>query len=167
MTKRLMVLLVVAGMAVAVMAVPAGAAPADGNGNGFVSVFDFPDIPIPCIDGDELVLDVVGWEKGKEFKGNGNRNVGLTVFHMVFTFTNPLSEDTFVYRDVGPDRVYVDADGNFVLNTSGRPANAGGQGFSLNGHMVMTFDGDWNVIDLVWYGNEGPTDVELACAAIG
>jgi hypothetical protein len=144
------------------------APPADGHGNGSVNGFDFPDNPWSCDGGDNLLFDIVGWDKGKAFKGNGNRNLGLTVFHMVFTFTNPASEDTFVYRDVGPDRVYFDADGNFVVATSGRPGDAGGQGYSLNGHMVMTFDGPGGtLLSVVWHGNEGLTAFELACAARG
>jgi hypothetical protein len=167
MRKRLMALLAVAAMGMAVMAVPAAAAPADGNGNSFVGEFAATDVPIACTGGDDIELDVSGWFKGREFTGDDNRHVELAVFHQVRTYSNA-DGDTFVYRDVGPDLVYFDGDGNFVIATTGRPGDAGGEGFSLNGHMVMTLDPNtFDVISVVWHGNEGPTADDQACAAIG
>ena len=108
---------------------------------------------------------VTGWLKGKEFGGAGHRNVELTVFHFVVTYTN-VDGDTFTYRDVGPDRSYVDSDGNFVFTITGRPGDPLSEGFSLRGHVVITVNPDGDVIDVSVQGNQGSHPDDAACAAL-
>jgi hypothetical protein len=137
------------------------AVPADGSGNKFVVSFEDLGIEIDC-DGEMIWLDAVGWFQEREFLQEGNRNLALTVFHLSLTYYNAEGE-TFTYMDVGPDHVFVDGEGNIVVSIVGRPGNAGGQGESLRGRMVIDPEtGD--VISV--HGNLQPTDTDLACAAL-
>ena len=52
------------------------------------------------------------------FDHAGNRHVELDVFQRLFTFTNSAGE-SFVWHDVGPDRLWVE-DGNLMLAVTGR-----------------------------------------------
>lgn len=131
--KRLMT---AAGVAVVfVLAVPSAAlaAPADGNGNKSVDQFEFFDIPIFCDEADEipdLSLDVAGFIQFKEFDGRGNPNLDLSVFHVNDTFTNPAGE-SWTWRDRGPDRFYLDGNGDVILTITGR------SGANNIGHVVI------------------------------
>ena len=126
---RLLVMLIAVGMLVA-LAAPVSAAPADGNGNKSVEVLVGGGV-LECGEGD-LDVHVEGWEQGKEFNGEGNRNLGLTVFHLDVTYTNS-EGDTWVWRDRGPDRVYFDGE-FFFLAISGRA------GANNIGHLVVNLD---------------------------
>jgi hypothetical protein len=112
------------------------AAPADGNGNKFAEYFEEYGIPIFC-DADDIVdltLDFVGWFQGHEFKGRGNRNVDITVYHFDLVYTNALGE-SWTWRDRGPDRFY------YVVNELGDPelhwAITGRSGLNVVGHAVF------------------------------
>ena len=112
------------------------AAPADGNGNKFVGYFEDYDVGVFC-DADEvpdLTLDIVGWFQGRVFRGNGNRNVDITVYHFDFVYTNAQG-DMWTWRDRGPDRFYE------VVNESGESelhwAITGRSGLNVIGHAVF------------------------------
>jgi hypothetical protein len=62
--------------------------------------------------------------------GGSGGNLELNVFHLVFTFTNEAGE-TFVFNDVGPDRVYV-KNGELFLAITGRSTATG-----IIGHVVL------------------------------
>jgi hypothetical protein len=109
------------------------AAPADGNGNKDVDQFEFFDIPIFCDETDEipdLSLDVAGFIQFKEFDGEGNPNLELAVFHIDATFSNS-DGDSWTWRDRGPDRSYVDSNGDVILTITGR------SGANNIGHVVL------------------------------
>lgn len=153
---------------VLVVAAPVSAGPpADGNGNQEVVPVD-AFFPIAC-NGDVLDVGVTGWLKIREFRGEGNRNIALTIVHLDITFTNPETGETYTYLDVGPDRSYIDSDGNFVLTITGRPSDPlfPEGGFSLRGHVVLTFDvNTFELLDVSVHGNQGPTPDAAACAAL-
>jgi hypothetical protein len=152
----------VAAIALLVAIAPAGAAPDDGNGNQFVIVVDEV-VPIDCGAAGMIEGHAVGWIKGREFQGGGNRNIELVVFHLELTYTND-DGATFQYIDVGPDHAYIDKDGNLVLTITGRPGDSNDS--SLQGHWVLVFDAAGNLISLTPHGNLGPTSDELACDAL-
>ena len=152
----------VAAIALLVSIATAGAAPGDGNGNQFVIVVDEV-VPVDCGAAGMIEGHAAGWVKGREFRGRGNRNIELVVFHLVLTYTNDDGE-TFRYIDVGPDHSYVDKDGNLVITVTGRPANTNQS--SLQGHWVLVFDPAGNLISITPHGNLGPTSDELACDAL-
>ena len=104
-------------------------APADGNGNKLVFSID-ETFPVNCGD-EELVAHAVGWFQVRLFKGAGNRNVELDVFHLVQTFTN-LAGESFAFRDVGPDHYYFDDEGNLIVTVTGRSTGSG-----VIGHVVI------------------------------
>ena len=159
---RTFMAIVVAAMALLVAIAPAGAGPGDGNDNQFVVVVD-ETVPVDCGAGGTIEGHAVGWFKGREFQGGGNRNIELVVFHLVLTYTNE-GGATFRYIDVGPDHAYIDKDGNFVLTVTGRPG--GTNDASLQGHWVMVFDAAGNLISITAHGNLGPSSDELACDAL-
>jgi hypothetical protein len=130
-------------------------APADGNGNKLVFSID-ETFPVNC-GGEELVGHAVGWFQVKLFKGAGNRNVELDVFHLVQTFTNPAGE-TFVFRDVGPDHYYFDDEGNLIVAVTGRSTGSG-----VIGHVVInTTTGEVTLVA----GKEFGSAEALACEAL-
>ncbi len=158
--RSVMIKLVVVALVFGLAPMALGA-PADGNGNKFAAELDeeIPDA-YQCGGGEWLDLHFGGWIQGKAFQGKGNRNIQLTVFHIILTFTND-EGDTFVYSDVGPDHAYIDKDGNFVVTITGRPGDVNGEGFALNGHAVVVNG------ELEWHaGKEGPIADDQACAAI-
>ena len=103
--------------------------PSDGNGNKVVIPID-ETFPVDCGD-EELLGSAVGWIQLRLFKGAGNRNLELDVFHTVLTYTNSAGE-TFTFRDVGPDHYYLDDDGNLIVAISGRST-----GSNVIGHVVI------------------------------
>ncbi len=120
-------------MLVVALAPAALAAPADGNGNKSVEPLEFFDIPIFCDETDEipdLSLDVTGFIQFKEFGGQGNPNLELAVFHIDAMFSNSDGE-SWTWRDRGPDRSYVDRDGDVILTITGR------SGANNIGHVVL------------------------------
>ena len=128
------------------VAAPAGAAPNEGEtGNKSVSTVSIFDIgPIPCEDG-ELFLDIMGWEQTKSFEGENNRNAFLTVFHTDLTFRNEATGESWTFRDRGPDKGYIDQDGNFVLTLSGRSSGSG-----VIGHTAVI---EWDFANPEIHGN--------------
>jgi hypothetical protein len=131
--KRLSITLAFVVLFLMASAPAALAAPADGNGNKEVDTFEFSDIPIFCDDIDEiadLTLDVTGFIQFKEFDGKGTANLELTVFHVDAVFSNSDGE-TWTWRDRGPDRTYLDGDGNLIVTITGR------SGANNIGHVVF------------------------------
>ena len=114
----------------------AAAGPADGNGKKRVFNISALDLPVDCnMDGTaDLSADVVGWIQGKDFQGNGNRNIQLTVFHLDIIYTNAAGE-MWTWRDRGPDRLYFieDEGGNphLIVTVQGR------SGINIIGHVVI------------------------------
>lgn len=159
---RTFMLIAVSAIALVIAVAPAGGAPNDGNGNQFVVELDEV-FPIDCGAAGTIELHVSGWFKGREFQGNGNRNIELVVFHIELTYSNDAGE-TFTYLDVGPDHSYIDQDGNLVLTVTGRPG--GTNDASLQGRWVFVFDPAGNLISVTSHGKLGPTSDELACAAL-
>lgn len=131
--KHLTTAMAAAVLFVVAVAPAALAAPADGNGNKGVDQFEFFDIPIFCDETDEipdLSLDVAGFIQFKEFDGEGNPNLELAVFHIDATFSNSDGE-SWTWRDRGPDRSFVDSNGDVILTITGR------SGANNIGHVVL------------------------------
>jgi hypothetical protein len=91
-----------------------------------------------------------------QFMGGEGGNLELNVVHLVFTFTNREGE-TFVFLDVGPDRVFV-KDGQLFLTITGR-ANVVG----TIGHVVIDLATGEAVLVA---GKAIPALEELACEAL-
>jgi hypothetical protein len=143
--------------AVLAPAAPVGAQPPQVNKPVVVELDE--NLQIGCADGTTLDLHI-----GGSIKLMPNPNVGLTVFQVVLTYANEDGE-TWVYHDVGPDRTYLDDDGNLVIEIMGRPGNA--FGFSLSGRAVIVVDPETgNVLSATYHGKTGPIQDELACAAL-
>ena len=111
---------------------------ADGNGNKFVVHIDGVEFDGPnvCPDGTELDIVIDGWFQGRSFEQDKNKNVVLTVFRLTWTFTNSVSDETFAFQEVGPDRVYME-DGKFFVAITGRIPFLG-----LIGHAVFDLSTD-------------------------
>ncbi|MBW3553145.1 MAG: hypothetical protein KY466_06535 [Gemmatimonadetes bacterium] len=106
--------------------------PADGNGNKEVIPIDFfiPDWTI-CESGEPLDLKVNGWVQVRFFDQPDNRNIQLTAVQLVVTYSNSAGE-TFVWHEVGVDRVYFDQNGDLIVSSTGRIGPAG-----LIGHLIL------------------------------
>jgi hypothetical protein len=131
-------------------------APADGNGNKQVITFneDVPD-PLTCPNGAELRLNFRGWVQVKLFENS--RRVELDVWHTTHTWTNAAGE-TFVDREIGPDRYYLDRDGNLILSITGHsPA------FGVMGQIVINLT-TGEVVKVT--GPSHPDHLTLACEAL-
>ncbi len=111
-------------------------------------------------DGTEIVVHWEGWFQGKTFKGKGNRNLELLVFHIEGTFS--LGDATFTYLDVGPDHYYLNKNGELVVTITGRPSDPIGEGFSLTGHVVLNLD--TGAVEI--HGNLSPSPEAQACEAL-
>ncbi len=136
--------------------------PADGTGNK--AVFHWDDTyPVTCGNGEELTLHDVGWAQFKIFGPPNNRNVELGVFHIVVTYANAHG-DTWVWRDVGPDHLYVDGDELFVTIT-GRSTASGNvdRDVIVVGHVVLNLTSG-EVVFVA--GRELGTVDDLACDAL-
>ena len=159
MRKRSMMLLVVAAMGVSMLAIPAAMAGPGSNQNKdvFPIIFDAPGA-VDCGEGSFLDVSVDGWVQVMVYNDT-NKHIDRAIFHVEAVFTNSAG-DTFRYIDVGPDKFYMDKDGNLVHTVTGRPADGGG--FALSGHMVFVNDELVSVS-----GNVSPTDADQACDAIG
>lgn len=107
-------------------------APADGNGNKLVFTID-QNFTAPC-DDQLLAGNQSGWFQVRGFAQSNNGNVELAVFHLIATFTNPATGETFVFQDVGPERVYME-DGDLIVAVSGRAG-----GWHVIGHLLFNFD---------------------------
>ena len=123
------------------------AGPANGNGNKVIWDFEDLGIPIFCDDVDnepDLWLDFIGWAQLRLFRGAGNPNVELDVYHLNSIYSNA-SGDTWVWRDRGPDRYY------YVTNDEGVPelhwAITGRSALNVIGHAVLNLDtGEFRVV---------------------
>jgi hypothetical protein len=136
--------------------------PSDGNGNKLVFQWDYYDIS-PCSNGEDLTLHDVGWAQFKWFGPPNNKNVELGIFHVVLTFSNSAG-DEFVYRDVGPDRVYVEGDEIFVAVSGRSSASGNPDRDEINiGHMVLNMT-TGEVVLLA--GNNMGNLYELACETL-
>lgn len=134
--KRLTTAMAASAVFVVALAPAALAAPADGNGNKGVDQFEEFDIPIFCDDADEipdLSLDVAGFIQFKEFDGEGNPNLDLALYHIDATFSNSDGE-SWTWRDRGPDRLYVDRNGDVIVTVTGRT------GLNNIGHVVINLE---------------------------
>ena len=131
-------------------------APADGNGNKQVITFneDVPD-PFTCPNGAQLRLNFRGWVQVKLFENS--RRVELDVWHTTHTWTNAAGE-TFVDREIGPDRYYLDRDGNLILSITGH-----GPAFGVMGQIVINLT-TGEVIKVT--GPAHPDHLTLACNAL-
>jgi hypothetical protein len=131
-------------------------APADGNGTKQVNVLNFDAGPFTCPSGEELILHVEGWSQIRTFS-NSNR-VELEVFHVVHTWRNSAGE-TFVDREIGPDRYYIDKNtGHLILASTGKLSFAGVMG------QIVT---DLTTGDVIFVTGPGfPDHLALACAAL-
>ena len=114
------------------------AAPGQGNGGKLVFEWDL-DWPVFCDEDGEpdLWADLTGWSQFKGFKGGGNRNLSLEVFHLETVYTND-DGDVWVWRDRGPDHYYI------VTNDSGEPevhwTITGRSGWNVIGHVVINLE---------------------------
>lgn len=129
--------------------------PASGNGNKEVFTISNNTV-ISCPNGETLHRNFDGWVQVRTFTGSGNPNVELDVWHLIRTYTNSEGE-TYVFNDVGPDRYYLDEDGNLILEVSGRS----GGGFI--GHLVLNLT--TGEVELR-VGREFGSPGDLACDAL-
>jgi hypothetical protein len=130
-------------------------APAD-NPNKLVFTFD-ETTNVTCSGGEVLSRNQKGWVQVLLFTGAGTKNVELDVFHQEITFTNTAGE-TFAFLDVGPDRYYLNKQGELVIAITGRSTGSG-----VIGHVVINLD--TGEVELV-AGKEFGTALRLACEAL-
>lgn len=105
--------------AAALAAGSVSAIPDDGNGGKFVG--DLTETRGIDCDGDmadDLLFGVTGWFQAQIIGSDDDRVVAVTVFHADNVFTNAAGK-TLVFKDRGPDVVYVD-DGNLLVAVTGR-----------------------------------------------
>lgn len=129
--RRRLILVSAVTLLVTLLGLGAFAAPSDGNGKKSIENIEEFDIPIFCDADDEqdLWLDVEGFVQEKGFTGN-SPNEFLAVFHITETWRNG-DGDSWVWRDRGPDRGYVDQNGDFIVTITGR------SGANNIGHVVI------------------------------
>ncbi len=98
----------------------------------------------------------------KEFKGDGNRNLEITVVHIDVTYN--FEGDTFIYRDRGPDHLYFNQDGDLILTITGRPGGVfdGVEAVALSGHAVVNL----TTGDVELHGSVSPNADDQGCAAL-
>jgi hypothetical protein len=132
--------------------------PADGNGTKQVITFDveIPDFGT-CPNGASLDIRADGWMQVRLFTQEASPRVELDVFHTIHTWTNAAGE-TFVDREIGPDRYYLDHDGNLILAITGRVAAEG-----VIGQLVINL----TTGEVIFVTGPGfPDHLELACDAL-
>ena len=144
-----------------------GGVPGDGNGNK--DVFSWDDtFLVTCISGEVITLNDVGWAQFRSFGPPNNRNVELGVFHLVETYTNA-GGDTFVWRDVGTDRIYFSGDEVFVsiVGTSTASGNIN-RDVIVVGRVVLKLDAPFgDPVEVVSVaGRELGAIDDLACAVL-
>lgn len=126
--KRLLVAMAIFGVAAMSATTAVAATPNDGNGNKLVIPLEFGPFPVVCDSDDVLTVEGQGWVQEQEL--NSERNVFKANFFLNSTYTNPAG-DTWLFRDRGPDRVYL-VEGVPFVAINGR---AGGSG--VIGHVVI------------------------------
>jgi hypothetical protein len=140
----------------------AAGVPADGNGNKFVGYWEAT-WPVSC-SGATITGSYAGWGQFRAFGPPNNRNVELAIFHFVFTYMNSNGE-TWVWRDVGPDRSYVDDNGDLIFAVSGRSTASGtpDRDEIVVGHMVL--NATTGVVEFIAGRQLGGVD-DLACSEL-
>lgn len=136
-------------------------APADGNGNAVVIEFD-GQYPVECAS-ETILAEYSGWARYRWFGPEKNRNIQLGVFHFVFTFTNS-SGETWIWRDVGIDRLYM-RNGNLYVSVIGTSTASGTVNFDevVVGHVIINLT--TNEVEFV-AGRELGALEDLACNAL-
>jgi hypothetical protein len=99
-----------------------------GTDNKEVITVDDPPFTFECDGGAVLTGQLSGWF---QLMGGQGGNLELNVFHLLFTFTNPATGQTFLFRDIGPDRVF-ERDGDLYIAITGRSTASG-----VIGHVVF------------------------------
>jgi hypothetical protein len=132
--------------------------PADGNGNKQVIPLDFEIADFAtCPNGEALDIRGDGWIQVRLFTQEANPRVELDVAHVLHTWTNSAGE-TFVDREIGPDRYYLDAGGNLILSITGL-----GSAFGSIGQLVINL----TTGEIVFSTGPGfPDHLEAACDAL-
>jgi hypothetical protein len=132
-------------------------APANGNGTKEVVTFNF-DVsdPFTCPGGEQLTLHVGGWAQLRALS-NSNR-VEVDIFHVIHTWRNSAGA-TFIDREIGPDRYYIDKNtGHLILASTGKLSFAG-----IMGQIVT----DLTTGEVIFVTGPGfPDHLQLACAAL-
>jgi len=128
-----------------VLALPAGAKPADGNGAKTVSVEDYP-FAADCGEGVFMERAADGWVQVM--------NDGSQVGHIVYTYTE--GENSFTYMETYVDRNYVNQDGDHISSRRGRMFEG------LIGFLAINDA----TVEVVNHGNAGQSADEQACAAL-
>lgn len=136
--------------------------PADGNGNKFVGYWEAT-WPVSC-GGATITGSYEGWGQFRSFGPPKNRNVELGVFHLVFTYMNSDGE-RWVWRDVGPDRSYVDDNGDLIVTVTGRSTASGtpDRDEIVVGHVVL--NATTGVVEFIAGRPLGAVD-DLACSEL-
>lgn len=104
-----------------------GGLPNDGSGDKQVIPINFA-FQLDCGAG-SLDVTVEGWLQ-VHFFGPDNRNLFVRNAHIVSTYTNAAG-DTWVFRDVGADRLWVASNGDLMIAMKGRV------GFTVTGGAVI------------------------------
>lgn len=89
--------------------------------------FDWPE---NC-GGEEVVFHYRGWYQAQNVAGQPHNN-DLTIYHIEVSYTNPEGVDTVVWRDVGPDHLYYNRNGDLMWSVTGRSTAT-----YVNGHVVF------------------------------
>ena len=131
---------------------------APASGNGGKQVFEWnSDRAVNC--GEVSInRNNTGWVQVHQFKGKGNRNIELRVYHVVLTYSNDAGE-TYVTRDVGPDHFYFDQNGDLIITLTGRSITGSG----YIGHVVINLTTGET---LLVAGQEGGDLDAMACEAL-
>jgi hypothetical protein len=108
--------------------------PADGNGNK--RVFEWDDYYegwVNCGGGVVLDLHDSGFAQRTPASGWGDNDRKKWVWHVELEYINPVTGRSFKVHDVGPDKWYVDKDGNVIHTITGRSVTGSG----YIGHVVI------------------------------
>jgi hypothetical protein len=84
-----------------------------GNDNKLVTPIHI-EVTEECSGGIPVDLVIDGWIQSRVFPQENNRNVQLTVYHNIWTFTNRSTGETYLFPEAGPDRVYIEGGKLFV-----------------------------------------------------
>ena len=113
--------------------------PADGDGNK--RVFEWDDYYegfVDCGGGVYLDLHDNGFAQRTPASGTTDKGRKKWVWHINLTYINPVTGKSFTVHDVGPDKWYVDKDGNVIHTITGRSVTGSG----VIGHVVLDDETD-------------------------